>query len=117
MTTNDNVRTQCATALETDACDMNAQDCTLQNVTVARFRHRTNFLRSTGDLFGSHKNPLHPPQRCRDNYSVTHFLNRHLVRGGVAYGAPPLIINLRVLVVEEILHGFDGDLVAVSRTL
>jgi hypothetical protein len=36
------------TALETDERDMNAQDCTLQNVTVARFRHRTNFLRSTG---------------------------------------------------------------------
>ena len=37
-TTKDNVRTHCATARKTDACDMNAQDCTLRNVTVARFR-------------------------------------------------------------------------------
>jgi hypothetical protein len=38
MTTNDNVRKQWATARKTGECDMNAQDCTLHNVTVARFR-------------------------------------------------------------------------------
>ena len=38
MTTNDNVRKQCATALKIDERDMKAQDCTLQNVTVTRFR-------------------------------------------------------------------------------
>jgi hypothetical protein len=37
-TTKDNVRKQCAKALKTDTCDMNAQDCTLRNVTVTRFR-------------------------------------------------------------------------------
>jgi len=37
-TTNYNVRTQCATAMETDERDINAQDCTLQRVTGARFR-------------------------------------------------------------------------------
>jgi hypothetical protein len=37
-TTKDNVRKQCAKALKTDACDMNAQDCMLQNVSVTRFR-------------------------------------------------------------------------------
>jgi hypothetical protein len=35
-TTKDNVRKPCAKALKTHACDVNAQDCTLQNVTVAR---------------------------------------------------------------------------------
>ena len=37
-TTKDNVRKQCATARKTDERDMNAQDCTLQNATGARFR-------------------------------------------------------------------------------
>ena len=38
-------------------------------------------------------------------------LDRHFVRGGVAHGAPSLIVNLRrgdVLVIEEVLDGFDG---------
>ena len=35
--TKDNVRKQCAAARKTDERDMNAQDCTLQSVTGARF--------------------------------------------------------------------------------
>jgi hypothetical protein len=34
--------------------------------------------------------------------------NRHLVRGGVAHGGPPLVVNLRrgdVIVIEEVLDG------------
>jgi hypothetical protein len=42
-TTKDNVRKQCAKALKTDACDMNAQDGTLRNVTLTRFRIARNF--------------------------------------------------------------------------
>jgi hypothetical protein len=38
MTTKDNIRKQCAKALKNDACDINAQDYTLRNVTRARFR-------------------------------------------------------------------------------
>ena len=49
-TTKDNVRKQCAKALKTDVCNMNAQDCTLRNVTAAPFSHRTNFLRSTTEF-------------------------------------------------------------------
>jgi hypothetical protein len=42
-TTNDNVRMQCAKVRKTDERDINAQDCTLQNVTVARFRIARSF--------------------------------------------------------------------------
>src|SRR6476660_10190881 len=42
-TTKDNVRKQCATARKTDELDMNAQDCTLQNATGARFRRGRRF--------------------------------------------------------------------------
>src|SRR6266567_2652268 len=42
-TTKDNVRKQCATARKTDERDMNAQDCTLQNATGARFRLGRSF--------------------------------------------------------------------------
>jgi hypothetical protein len=47
-TAKDNVRTQCAKALKTDACDMNAQDCTLRNVTVARFPIALTFCGAQG---------------------------------------------------------------------
>jgi len=48
MTTNDNVRKQCATARKTDKRDMNAQDCTLQNVTVTRFPIARTFCGAHG---------------------------------------------------------------------
>jgi hypothetical protein len=41
--TKDNVRKQWTTARKTDERDMNAQDCTLRNVTVARFRIARTF--------------------------------------------------------------------------
>jgi hypothetical protein len=42
-TAKDNVRKQCATARKTDERDMNAQDCTLQNASGARFRRGRSF--------------------------------------------------------------------------
>jgi hypothetical protein len=43
-------RKQCATARKTDERDMNAQHCTLQNVTVAAIFPRAKFLRTTAEF-------------------------------------------------------------------
>lgn len=46
-------------------------------------------------------------------------LNRHLMRRGIPYTAPPLIVNLGrrdVLVIQQVLHGFDKH-AASSRSV
>ena len=63
MTTNDNVRKQCATARKIDKRDMNPQDCMLQNVTVTRFPTARTFCgaeveESAGKLGDKGHNPV-----------------------------------------------------------